>query len=157
MPVMSVIRLDRMLGRPIFFSYFLGGGGGSVGFPRAWFRSSSKKCLRKLPVLLGSAADTVSICLCPLPAVPFRDARTRCLARAQRLARVAAVTEFFDGPVDAPDAVVESRASKDLPRRACQTERGEGAQLAGGKRVNGRLLGQREGPAQARGGSEENA
>jgi hypothetical protein len=46
-------------------SHFFGGmGGGLVGLPRAWFRSSSMNSLKKFDVLCGLAiVDVVSACL----------------------------------------------------------------------------------------------
>jgi hypothetical protein len=89
------------------------GGGGFVGFPRAWLRSSSIKYFKKLPDLFGSAAAmSASTVLANGTWAPV--SRTGCLSRAQRIVRISAMPDVFDGTVDPAHTSVESWAPEDL-------------------------------------------
>ena len=118
-----------------FIPHFVGGdgGGGFVGFPRAWFRSSSMKCLKKFPALLGSAAVMSEFNYHPLGV--YVVSRTCCLSLAQRIARIAAMADVLNGAMDSADTAVEGRASEDLVRTAVRTGRQvEDAARGGGRR-----------------------
>jgi hypothetical protein len=114
-------------------SYLFGGvgGGGLVGLPRAWLRSSSIKYFKKLPDLFGSAA-AMSACANGTWAPVFR---TGCLSWAQRIARISAILDVLDGAMDPAHTSVKSWASEDLVGMGSQRRVGgcwgcEGAYLS---------------------------
>jgi hypothetical protein len=116
-------RSYSLLHPPSVFHFLGGAGGGSVGFPRAWLRSSAMKCFKKLPALLGSARGK----MCQRLGWSSASAsHTCCLALAQRLARIAAIAEVLDSAMDSADAPVEGWAAEELSRGASQPRAGRG-------------------------------